>query len=247
MKIDTTPIVYPFSVPVMLPILFYSTAATALSFFLLWPIPGSTRSMLANLQPAMSFIVSAVCFSIQCYFNLSFGNNEISQSDYFDKKKLFSLELFDSFSSFLLYWIVPSLLHTAYLLLPNIPILIVAGSISGLSFHRCIQGCLFIYVCGLFCRMIGFFSYCVFGSWELLSFFVLRIVILFFLIVTAVETSIMNPFLHLYNICRGGLKSFSRYSDPYAIFLLSILILLCISVPLQYMAVRFRRKKVQRP
>lgn len=229
-------------VPVSLTILFNTTAVVAGSMILLWPFKGTVYYLVAQTAPLLSFLLALISMTINGAVQLSWGNNEIAPSEYFDQKKMIKMSLFFSPGTFFHRWVLSSLVHNGFLLLPHIPILLLSASLCAVQWQHFIGVVVLIYIVSFLCRMIGFLFYLVFKEWELVGFLLLRGFMIIIITFTAVKKSFLNPYIVLYDVMLNNANTGILDISSYNLFIYSSIGITAIILTAQYGLVHYRNR-----
>ncbi len=150
------------------------------------------------------------------------------------------LTTFEKENDFLTYGLIAFLIHSQILLLLFLPLLILAASISAVSFIPFLQAVSILFSAALLCRMFGFMVYLFWGRTSTFGYFVARIFMIIFIFGTYFFASFFNPLQILYLLNKGtgdiGL-SFALY-----LMTVTLAILLLIGVN-QFLVRRHMREK----
>ena len=98
----------------------------------------------------------------------------MTRRGYYMIKYRTDLATFEMKIDFLRYGLIEFVWHTLILLLPFLPLLIVAASVSAVSFTIFIAAMSILYAVSLLCRMFGFVVYLFWGRMSTLGYIVAR-------------------------------------------------------------------------
>ena len=125
---------------------------------------------------------------------------------------------FEKENDFFTYGLIAFLLHSQLMLLLYLPLLILAASISAVSFFPFLQAVSILYFGALLCRMFGFMVYLIWGRTSTLGYFVARIFIILFIFGTFFFAPFINPLQILYLLN----KSTADIGMPFALYMMMV-------------------------
>ena len=166
---------------------------------LIWPRKSASFLITENIIPNHFFIISLIALAALSFINLYCGRGEFLKSEYFSSIGK-DADLFETERNFITYGLVGFLIHTIFLFLPFLPILILSASISSVAFNDFILVISIIFLGSLFCRMFGFTTYLIWGWWKTIGYLVSIILGLFYLFISKLLYSELNPIWILYII-----------------------------------------------
>ncbi len=218
----------PFFAPKMLSTIFYSTLIITILLIIFWPWKLTLVSFIRQHRgPFVFFPVCTATLILFAYIHLRCGCGEMVRS-HFALSYLKQITTFEQEYGFLQYGLVESLLHTIFSLLPVLPLFILATSISGLSFTTMGQGVSMVFITALFCRLLGFLTYLLWGRGSSLGYFVSRLTVCLLLFATAVHVPVINPIRILYALNKNLLNFSTSVSVDAAYLIYTGMILMCI-------------------
>ncbi|MCP4398907.1 MAG: hypothetical protein GY801_16605 [bacterium] len=155
----------------MLSMTFYCLVAISALFVVLWPWGKDSAHFIRQHQgPSLSFPLFTAVAILYSYIQLRCGRGELLQrSHYFSPTVIQEQE-----QIFFRHGLLMLLLHTAFFLLPFLPLLIVAATVSGLSQQVLIQAIGLLYTSALLFRIGGLLLYRLWGAASTLGYFVGR-------------------------------------------------------------------------
>ncbi|RJQ64771.1 MAG: hypothetical protein C4530_01675 [Desulfobacteraceae bacterium] len=169
---------------------------------LFWPRQELFRFIGTNSEPLLFFQVFSTAALVQAYLNLRCGRGEMVKQDdlpYFRKE----VSTHETERNFLRYGLKGFLLHTIFLILPFLPLLLVASSISGVSAAVFAEAVSVLWITSLLCRVFGFFVYLLWGRLSYAGYLTVRVFGILLLFATAAYSAALNPLLLLYHMNKG--------------------------------------------
>jgi hypothetical protein len=186
------------------------------------------------------FIIFGATLIVNSYINLCCGCGELIHRGIYTIKYITDITTFEKENDFLTYGLIEFLLHSLILLLLFLPYLILASSLSAVSFVSFLKAVSILYTAALLCRMFGFMVYLFWGRTSTFAYFVARTFMIIFIFGTYFFASFLNPLQILYLLNKGtgdiGL-SFALYLMTVT---LAILLLLGVN---QFLVRRHLRKE----
>jgi hypothetical protein len=137
------------------------------------------------------------------YVNLCCGRGEMSRDDFLsgiEGKHVIPLEEEHEFFS---HGLVQSLLHTLFLLMLMLPLLIVSAAISGISLQVFAKALSVLFTTAFLCRMFGFLMYLWCRNWSTVGYLLTRVFFIVFIFVTGFVPGFPNPILLIYSFHSG--------------------------------------------
>jgi len=211
----------------------------------MWPRKPFYHFLEAAYAPLSFFQVSATVAILCSYLSLRCGRGEMVQRDFYSD--FYSeLPVFEKERNFFTYGLVGFLLHTAFLVLPYIPILIIAKIVSWVPFTPFAKTVLVLYASALLCRMIGFVLYLLGGRLSYSCYFVARVLFILYLFATTLFYSRLNPLHILYELNKDVNTAGSPLNTSFGYFMAATVIFLCILAYIcHFLILRFTR--LERP
>ena len=163
----------------------------------LWPRESIGSYIIADRVPFVFFLIFGATLIVSCYLSICCGRGEAIPRFFFIRNQS-DVPTFEKEIDFLRYGLVQFVIHTIVLLLPFLPLLIVAGSISAVSMITLLQGVLIIYAASLLCRMFAFLVYLLGGRLSTAGYLVARGFMILFLFGTLFSQTVFNPLQLLY-------------------------------------------------
>jgi hypothetical protein len=210
----------PFFSRTMLSLAFNCVFILSLIFLLFWPYR-ELSAYVAGQQTPLSFLgVFTAAALINGYVGLLCGGNEAHPRDYFSRMDRKSVVTFEEERGFLTYGLVGFALHTLFLLGLQLPLLLAAAALTGVSWVDLIRALSILFITALLCRLAGFLSYLHLGAWTRFGYVTTRTFFLVFILATGLLLPAANPVLELYAIYEELPMTFAPPLGGYAGFLL---------------------------
>ena len=192
----------------------------------LWPRQPFYHFLEASHAPLLFFQVFVAATILCSYLGLRCGRGEMFQRDYFSEYYE-ELPSFEKERNFFTYGLVGFLLHTAFLVLPFIPILIIATTVSLVPFALFAKAVIVLYASALLCRITGFVLYLLGGRLSYSGYFIARVFIIFYLFATALFYSRINPLYILYGLNKDMKPAGSRLDSSFGFYMAVTGVALC--------------------
>jgi len=211
----------PFFSAKMLVVTFNSIWILGLILIILWPRRALFLFVMGHRIPLSFFVVFAVALLVNSYVNLRCGRGEIFQHRLSSRLAMENIVTFEEMRDFFSYSFVAFLLHTLFLLLFLLPLLIVSAAISAVTPVVLIKALSIIFTASLSCRMFGFLVFLLWGRWRFVGYLTTRIFYIFFIFATGAFAGYVNPvLLHAFY---GGQASFAPLSaNAYSIYMIVV-------------------------
>ncbi len=190
----------PFFSKMVLSTAFTCVVIVGLLVLVLWPRDSVGSYIIADRMPFVFFLVFGATLIVCCYLSIYCGRGESIPRFYFIRNHSYQTT-FEKEIDFLRYGLIQFLLHTLILLLPFLPFLILAASISAASLIAFAQGVLIIYCASFICRLFAFLVYLIGGRLSTVGYLAARGFMILFLFGTLIFQSEINPLqlLHMLN------------------------------------------------
>ena len=188
----------PFFSKMVLSASFMSVVIISVILLICWPAEPLAGFIIVNKTPLAFFLIFGATLIVYSYVNLCCGSGDMIQSGYHIIKYRTDRSTFEKEINFFRYGLIEFLLHTLFLLLPFLPLLILAASISAVSLVAFVQALFILYTASLLCRMFGFMVYLFWGRLSTLGYFTARAFILIFIFGTFIFAPFINPLQVLY-------------------------------------------------
>ena len=164
---------------------------------LFWPRNPISGFIMSDKMPLLFFLIFGATLIIYCYVSLCCGCGEMIARHYFVRYRT-DISTFEKEIDFLQYGLIEFVLHSLILLLPFLPLLILAASITAAAFITFVQATLILYTTSLLCRMVGFMVYLFWGRLSSFGYFVARAFMVVFIFGTLLFIPYINPLQILY-------------------------------------------------
>ena len=197
---------------------------------LIWTPRKDLDSYVSGHVVPLNFLVTfAVTLLMGTYVNLRSGRGEIFESPILVRPERGRLVTFEEERAFFSYGLWEFFLHTLFLLMILLPLLLVAAAISAISPRGLLEAVSIIFTASLLCRLFGFLMFLSWKNRPRIGYYLSRLFFLFFIFATGLFAPYANPILMLYSLYKGR-GIFTPFSmDPYLFHMLimtiSILIL----------------------
>lgn len=187
----------PFFSKMLLSAAFVGVVIVSALVLLFWPRNPISAFIISDKVPLFFFLIFGATLIIYCYVNLCCGCGELVARHYFIRYRT-DTPTFEKEIDFLQYGLIEFVLHTAILLLPFLPLLILAASVTASAWVTFFQAAVILYATSLLCRMFGFMVYLIWGRLSTLGYFVARIFMVGFIFGTLLFFPYVNPLQILY-------------------------------------------------
>ena len=178
---------------------FAGVVVVSILLLLFWPREPLAGFIIANKIPLGFFLISGAILIVCGYVNLSCGCGEMIAKHYFVRYRT-DVSTFEKEIDFFQYGLIEFLLHTLILLLPFIPLLILAASISISPFITFLKVVCILYSASLLFRLFGFLVYLLWGRLSSLGYFMARLFMVVFVFGTLLLLPHINPLQVLYDL-----------------------------------------------
>jgi hypothetical protein len=189
----------PFFSKMVLSASFVIVVIVSILVLIFWPRQPLAGFMIAHKIPLGFFLISGAVLIVCGYVNLSCGCGEMIARHYFARYRT-DISTFEKEIDFFQYGLIEFLLHTLILLLPFLPLLILAASISVASFITFIKAVSILYSASLLFRLFGFMVYLFWGRLSSLGYFTARLFMVVFVFGTLLFLPHINPLQVLYDL-----------------------------------------------
>ena len=216
----------PFFSKMVLSTAFACVVIVGLLVLIFWPREPISGYIIADNAPFVFFLVFGATLIVSCYLSIHCGRGESIPRFYFIRNQS-DPPTWEKEIDFLRYGLIQFVVHTMILLLPFLPILILAASISAVSLITFAQGALILYSASLLCRLFAFLVYLFGGRLSSAGYLVARGFMIIFLFGTLFFQTVVNPLQLLYLLN----KSPQIIGPPfiaYMLIMLSAIVLLTI-------------------
>jgi len=195
---DSEKCLAPFFSKMVLTASFISVVIISIILLIFWPRQPLADFITVNKIPLAFFLIFAATLIIYSYVNLCCGSGDMIQRGYHIIKYRTDRSTFEKEIDFFRYGLIEFLLHTLILLLPFLPLLILAASISAVSLITFVQAVFILYTASLLCRMFGFMVYLFWGRLSTIGYFTARAFMIIFIFGTFIFAPYINPLQFLY-------------------------------------------------
>ncbi len=226
----------PFFSKMVLSASFTSVVIIGVLLLVTWPRQPLSGFIVSNEIPLSYFLTFAATLIIYCYVNMSCGCGDMNQRGFFIVKYRTDKSTFEEKIDFFQYGLIAFLFHTLVLLLPFLPLLILAASISAVSFIIFIKAVFILYTASLLCRMFGFMLYLFLGRLSTIGFFVALAFIIVFIFGTFTFAPFINPLKLLYFLY----ESPDKLNSPFVLYMVIVIAAILLLVLVNHMLVRRR-------
>lgn len=212
----------PFFSPRMLSITFNCVWILCVLLMVFWPKMGLFNFIEENEVPLVFLRTFVAALLVNSYVNLRCGRGEMYPEDIRYKLENKEVITFEEENDFFSYGLVEALLHTTFLLLLLLPILIVSASLSGISLQVFAKALSILFTSSLLCRLFGFLIIPCYRKWSWVGYFSIRLFFIFFMFVTGVFAPFANPIL-LVNSFHTGEEILPRSPvSTYAVYMIVV-------------------------
>ena len=224
----------PFFSKTVLSASFTGVVVVSILLLIFWPRQPLSGFIVENKAPLAFFWVFAATLIVTSYINLCCGSGEMIRRGYYIIKYRTDLSTFEKENDFFKYGLIEFLLHSLILSLLFLPHLILAASISAVSFTIFLKAVSILYTASLLCRMFGFILYLFWGRASTIGYFVARTFMIVFIFGTFFFAPFLNPlrFLYLLN------ESTSVTGLSFAFYLLPVIFAILLLIGANHFLVR---------
>lgn len=226
----------PFFSKTMLATNFIGVVVISILLIICWPRQPLSGFIVANKIPLVFFIIFAATLIVNSYINLSCGCGEMIRRGYFIIKYRTDISTFEEENDFFKYGLIEFILHSLILLVLFLPHLILAASISAVSFVLFLKAVSILYTASLLCRMFGFMVYLFWGRTSILGYFVARTLLIVFIFGTFFFAPSLNPLQSLYLLS----ESAGKVGSPIVSYMMMVFFLILLFIGANHILVRRR-------
>jgi hypothetical protein len=216
---------------------FVSVVIVGILVLIFWPRQPIGGFIIANKVPFVFFLIFGATLIVYCYVNLCCGCGEMIARYYFIRYRT-DVSTFEKEIDFLRYGLIEFLLHTLFMLLPFLPLLMMAASISAVSLITFVQAVLILYTASLLCRLFGFMVYLFWGRLSSAGYIAARVFMIVFLFGTLFFQTIINPLQLLYLLN----KSPHEIGLPFILYMVIVFSAILLLITLNHKLVRRHMK-----
>ena len=234
----------PFFSPVVLSAIFKGIVIVSGFLLVFWP-QNFASFIGQNKTPLVFAMVFTITLIILSYINLCCGRGEMAKSRtlFHEYPKLEKTVTFERENDFLQYGLIGFLLHTVFLLLPFLPLLMLSTSVSGVSLSVFGKACSVVFTASLLCRLAGFIAYTFWGRMSSVGFLLTRVFLGIFLFGTLILAPTINPVLVLYELNNSLPNIGVLLKSSYSIYITTVGLTIGMFVAMSQILVRYYIKK----
>ena len=224
----------PFYSKMVLSASFVSVVGVSVLLLLFWPHQPLSNFIILDKIPLVFFLTFSVTLIIYSYVNLCCGRGDMIHRGYFVLKYRTDKSTYEKEIEFLRYGLIEFLLHTLILLLPFLPLLILAASISAVGFITFIKALFILYSASLLCRMFGFILYLFWGRSSTIGYFLARAFMIVFIFGTLFFAPFMNPLQFIYLLNERP----TTIGLPFVLYMVAVISSILLLIAVNYILVR---------
>lgn len=221
----------------MLSILFNSILIVCGLLLLFWPWKNLVSFISQQKIPLTFFQVFTATLVILAYIHLRCGGGEMRKSNYYASTYSQEVSSLEMEQDFLKYGLVEFVMHVILLLLPFLPLLMLAASVSAISLFHFLDACAIVLAAAFLCRVCGFFIYLLVGRFSSLGYFCSRIFLALYLFATITLAPAINPILNIYRFNKN-LQNIGFSVENALLFYVTTLGASSVFVALNYLLIR---------
>ncbi len=222
-----------------------SVAIVGVFLIVLWLRRPLSELIATGNEPRIFFLIFAATLIVNSYVNLCCGGGEMVRKGYHIINYQTDKPTYEKEIDFYQYAMIEFLLHTLVLLLPFLPLLILAACSSAVSMLTFMMAVSVLYTAALFCRMSGFLVYLSRGRSSTLGYFAARALMIFFIFATILFAPAINPLQLLYLLNQSPDSRGYPFTIYMAVVLGAILILMLVNHALVRRHINENRSGVQ--
>ena len=162
-----------------------------------WPRQPLGGYIMADKVPFVFFLIFGATLIVSCYINIYCGRGETIPRFYFIRNQT-DVPTFERELDFLRYGLIQFVLHALILLLPFLPLLVLAASVYVIPLITFVQAVIIIYSASLLCRLFAFMVYLFGGRLSTAGYLAARGFMIAFLFGTLFFGAAINPLQLLY-------------------------------------------------
>jgi hypothetical protein len=224
----------PFFSKTVLSACFIGVVVISILLIICWPRQPLSGFIVKNKIPLVFFMIFAATLIVNSYINLCCGCGELIRRGFYIIKYRTDRSTYEKENDFLKYGLIEFLLHSLILLLLCLPHLILAASISAVSFILFLMAVSILYSASLLCRMFGFMVYLFWGRTSTIGYFVARTFIIVFIFGTFFFAPFLNP-LHILYLLN---KSTSAIGLPFVYYMMTLIFAILLLIGANHFLVR---------
>ncbi|MCP4749854.1 MAG: hypothetical protein GY866_03085 [Proteobacteria bacterium] len=194
----------------------------SLLLLLFWPQKDLYYYLQENAIPINFLVVFAAALLVVSYTNLSCGKGDMIHLDFISRVTRTELAPLEEERGFVLNGIFVFFVHSLFLFLPFLPVLVISAAMSKISLPVLLKSLSVLYSSSLLCRLFGFQIYLLWGKWSQVGSIICGLFYLFFFIATGFAAPFVNPVLLIFNFFKGR-DVVSHFSmRPYPLYLVVV-------------------------
>ena len=178
--------------------LFNSVLIVCGVLLLFWPWKNLVSFISQQKIPLTFFHVCTATLVILAYIHLRCGGGEMMKGNYYASTYSQEVNSLEMEQDFLKYGLIEFAAYVILLLLPFLPVLMLAASVSAIPLPHFLNACAIVLAAAFLCRVFGFFIYLVRGRFSSLGYFCSRIFLALYLFATITLAPAINPILNIY-------------------------------------------------
>ena len=224
--------------PSLVAMLFHGTWFLAILLIVFWPQNVKTEYLLTNDIPINFLVIAEALLVGSVYINLICGRGEF-RPGYLNPHFLPNEGTWEETRTFLTYGFIKFTIQTVLILLPYLPFLLIAATVSQVSWNGLFKAFSIILSFSLLCRLYGFVTYLQWGT-TMTSHYSSRVFLLVFLLCTFYFTPWINPLFLLYDLYQRADEIVTSRLNSYTVYL--IFTVLVISLLIQTIHILLRNR-----
>ncbi len=229
----------PFFSKAVLSACFVGVVGISILLFIVWPRQPLAEFIDENRIPMVFFMIFAATLIVNTYINLCCGCGELIRRGFYIIKYQTDITTHEKENDFFTYGLVSFLLHSQILLLLFLPHLVLASSLSVVSFISFLRAVSILYTAALLCRMFGFTVYLIWGRTSTIGYFVARTFMICFIFGTYFFAPFLNPLQILYLLN----KSTSDIGFSFALYMITVILAILLLIGVNHLLVRRHRRE----
>jgi len=187
----------PFFSKTMVSTVFFCVLIVSGCMLLLWPRQNLYSYVAANTPPFLFFGGFAATLLVCAYVSLCCGRGELSTGSYYSRYEA-DRSTHEKQLDFISYGMVAALVHILALISTCLPLLILCAAVACISISGLLKALWVVYTAALFCRLVGFLCYLLWGRRSALGYVLARLVMIAFIFGTYAFAASINPLHVLY-------------------------------------------------
>ena len=188
--------------------------------------------------PLNFFVIFGVTLLMNAYVSLRCGRGEIFEGLILVRPERERLPTLEEERPFFSYGLVEFFLHTLFLLMILLPLLLVSAAISEISPGVLIKSLTIIFGASLLCRLFGFLMFLSLRNWPRTGYHLSRLFFYIFIVGTGFFAPYTNPLLTIYGFSMGREMSSPFQIEAYWLYILIIGLAILILILANQMMVR---------